>query len=596
VNRLAVVALLALAGCKGAGDGPKTPFEAFLRDYGTEVDPAWSKWQAANWKTHTQVVPGDPTLAQQAVAAYEGWREKAADPKWVRQSRDLLKEGNGAAPSTAEKAALDAVARTARKFPATDRALLDKIDEKVGLQTRFRLRAEPKLDGEAIHPDELARRYAAAVDTAERKALWKAMLGPAGDLKPSYAELRDLRNELARKGGWQNWMDAELDPYGMSSSEMVDFMGEVELVLRPLYQELHTWAREELANRYLVTPPELIPVHWLPAPAGEDWSGLVALDHGDLEPALQAMGAKQMLKQVEDWYVAGGLAPLPETFWTQSSLFPVPPGSHVGKTQGASTWDLDLNGDVRVLMSARPTASWRGAAFREFGFAHAYRVRQEAGLYAPIRQQQPRALLDALGIWADLAASRPQALVKAKLLDQPPEPMLELLHEALLYVPFVEFGAGTVVPFEYEVYAESLAPGQMNSRWWGLLARHQGVFPPETRTERWADFLSVDTLADTPGRYSDHVLAVLLAFQLQDALAKEAKADPRTTDLGGNPRFGEMFQALAAGEGVEEWRGLVSKVTGAPPSAEPMVRYFQPLLDWLKEQNASRTSTLPSLR
>jgi peptidyl-dipeptidase A len=315
-----------------------------------------------------------------------------------------------------------------------------------------------------------------------------------------------------------------------------------------------------------------------------------------VEPALQAMGAKQMLKQVEDWYVAAGLAPLPETFWTQSSLFPVPPGSHVGKTQGASTWDLDLDGDVRVLMSARPSGAWRGAAFREFGFAHALRVRNEVDLYPPLRQQQPRALQDALGLWADLAASRPASLVKAKLVDQPPDAMLDLLHEAMLYVPFVEFGAGTVVPFEYEVYAESLAPGQMNSRWWGLLARHQGVFPPETRTERWADFLSVDTIVDAPGRYADHVLAVLLAFQLQDALAKEAHADPRSADLGGNPRFGEMFKAIAAGEGVDPWRDLVAKVTGAPPSADAMVRYFQPLYEWLQQQNANRTPTLPSLR
>lgn len=589
---------LVLAACGGAGDAdaPRTPYEALLREYATEVVPAWYRWKEAEWRAHTEVVPGDTQRAQQAVAGYEQWRAKASDPKWVRQARELGREAKNGTPTPMEKAALDALSRTARHYPVAEAELVARIDQKAGLQARFRKKATPKLDGEEIPAEDLARRFAMATDTAERKALWRAMLSPYGDLKPTYAELRDLRNELARKGGWQNHMDAVFDRYGVTAAEMLELMSGFELALRPVYQELHTWARSDLGNRYLVAPPELIPAHWLPSPLGDDWRALAVVENGDVEPALQAMGAKKMVQGVEDWFVGTGLAPLPTAFWERSNLFPVPPGARVGKTQGSSTWDLNLSGDVRVLMSAKPTAAWMSAATRELAFAHAYHLRAEGRLYSPIRQQGPDAVVAALGVWSDLATTRPAHLVQAGLLDAPSAEMPTLLGEALTYVTFVQFGSGAVVPFEYDVYAEALAPGQMNSRWWGLVARHQGVFPPETRTERWADFLAVDALQDAPGHYAEHVLAVVIAFQIHEAVCQQLGIDPRSGDLTSQKKVAEVFQQIATNADVTDWRALVQQVTGAGPSADAMVRYFQPLQSWLATQNAARTPTLPPLR
>lgn len=591
----ALAALVLTAGCVGSEpDAPKTPYEQLIRDYANEVVPLWSRWREAEWRAHTEVIPGDSQRSQQAVAAYEQWRARVTDPKWVRAARDL--QTGGSAPTVGEKAALDALFRVTRQLPAAEAELLTRIDEKVGLQQRFRKRAVPRIDGEPVVAEELVRRLGTALDPAERKASWRALLGPAGDLKPSYAELRDLRNDLARKGSWPNHLDSVTDPYRMTSVEMLQLMAEVEIALRPLFQELHTWARGELANRYVQAPPELIPADWLPTPVGDDWGGLATLDQPDVAPALQSKGGKVMLQGVEAWFTGVGLPPLSQAYWERSSLYPVPPGARVGKTLGAATWDIDLAGDVRTLMSAKPTPGWMSAAYRELAYAHAYTLRADARLYPPIRMQPPDAVLQSLGAWADLAATRPATLVANGLLDKAPPEMPMLLGEALSYVVFVQFGAGVVVPFEFEVYGESLAPGQMNSRWWGLVARHMGVYPPETRTERWADFLSVDALQDAPGRYAEHVLAVLLAFQIHEAVCQQAGLDPRTADISKNPKAGEVFTRLALGAGVQDWRVLMQEVTGSAPSADAMVRYFQPLQSWLSTQNANRAPTLPPLR
>ena len=46
---------------------------------------------------------------------------------------------------------------------------------------------------------------------------------------------------------------------------------------------------------------------------------------------------------------------------------------------------------------------------------------------------------------------------------------------------------------------------------------------------------------------------------------------------------------------TRDWRQLLRETTGSDISAEPMLRYFAPLLAWLRRENAGRKATLPDL-
>ena len=46
----------------------------------------------------------------------------------------------------------------------------------------------------------------------------------------------------------------------------------------PLYRELHTWARYELAKKYKQPVPDYIPADWLPNRWGQDWTSLVNVE------------------------------------------------------------------------------------------------------------------------------------------------------------------------------------------------------------------------------------------------------------------------------------------------------------------------------
>jgi peptidyl-dipeptidase A len=44
---------------------------------------------------------------------------------------------------------------------------------------------------------------------------------------------------------------------------------------------------------------------------------------------------------------------------------------------------------------------------------------------------------------------------------------------------------------------------------------------------------------------------------------------------------------------TKDWREVLKDVTGEDMNAKAMVDYFQPLVDWLKEQNKGRKHTMP---
>jgi peptidyl-dipeptidase A len=625
---LVLAASLALTSCGGDEDTPTTEGQApaaaaFIASFNEKVVPAWQIWRASEWEAHTHVRTNDARFAEQAQTDRQAYLDALADPTWLQTARDVLREaerllaaqeaktataaaepaGEDDAPpplpdiTPAQVAAVDAIRTLAREVSQPTAETRAALDRKFTTVLRFRERASYKLDGTNVPREELAASYRESTSDEERRQRWIALLAPSADLKPGYAELRDLHNTIASKGGWENHLALSLHDYGMKQQDLELLLHEAEVALRPLFRELHTWTRHALAAQYGAEVPEDVPIHWLDDPLGTTWAGVVRLPDLDVTAGLELRGPDIMVRDAETWFTDVGLAPLPVSFWEKSSLYPSPPGERFGKTGGASTWEIDMSGDIRTLMSVVPTEGWMHATHRELAIAHAMHARSQAKLPAPIRMRPPRALQAALATWADLGASRTARLRKLGILDAAKTPSDQelLLQEALHWVAYVPFAAGTAYEFERLVYGESLPVDRMNTRWWELARQHQGVVPPETRAERWGDALSNPRLVDAPGHYVDHALAALIAFQVHVTLCERLGLDPRTADLSGHLEVGEAFTRIAEAEGVVDFRKAVQDVTGEPLSAEPMMRYFAPLLEWLVEQNDGRLHTLPKL-
>jgi peptidyl-dipeptidase A len=83
---------------------------------------------------------------------------------------------------------------------------------------------------------------------------------------------------------------------------------------------------------------------------------------------------------------------------------------------------------------------------------------------------------------------------------------------------------------------------------------------------------------------------------MHDHIAREIlEQDPHDTDYYGSAAVGDFLRALMEPGATRPWRDVLRETTGRELDAQAMVEYFQPLHDWLVEQNEGRTHTLPAL-
>ena len=138
----------------------------------------------------------------------------------------------------------------------------------------------------------------------------------------------------------------------MTTDEMVKLQDDFMRELRPLYLQLHTWAKYELAKKYGQPVPKRIPAHWLNNRWSQNWTGMVA--SANLDDHFKGRTPEWVIKTAERFYTGLGFSPLPATFWTLSDLYPVKAGDPRKKNTHASCWHLDLENDIRSLQSIEP--------------------------------------------------------------------------------------------------------------------------------------------------------------------------------------------------------------------------------------------------
>lgn len=63
----------------------------------------------------------------------------------------------------------------------------------------------------------------------------------------------------------------------------------------------------------------------------------------------------------------------------------------------------------------------------------------------------------------------------------------------------------------------------------------------------------------------------------------------------GSKEVGDFLRGIMSPGSSREWRVVLKETTGEDLSAKAMLRYFEPLTGYLKEENAGRKYALPDL-
>jgi peptidyl-dipeptidase A len=590
------VAPAAPAAFAGGKPNVRNDAQKFIDEY----TATWSKLRyesaQAEWRSNTYIIEGDDSNAKATVAAEEKLAAFTGSKANIDAATAFLKQKDKLKPLQVKQ--LEAILYKAADNPETVRDLVAERIKAETAQTEKLFGFDFKIDGKSVSANDIDRILKESTDLTERRKAWEASKEVGKVLKDGLANLQRLRNGTVRSLGYSSYFDYQVSDYGMKPAEMMALMKQLNRELRPLYRELHTYARYELAKKYNKDVPDQLPADWLPNRWGQDWSSMVNVEGMDLDGALKSKSPEWIVKQGEEFYVSLGFPRLPQSFWDRSSLYPAPEGAKYKKNNHASAWHLDLESDVRSLMSVEPNAEWYETAHHELG--HIYYDMSYTNKKVPklMREGANRAYHEAMGSMMGVAAMQKPFLVGRGLVpaDAKVDQVQALLREALSNGVFIPFSAGTMAEFEHDLYEKNLPKDEFNKRWWELVKNYQGIVPPTERGEEFCDAATKTHINDDAAQYYDYAISFILLFQLHDHIAtKILKQDPRATNYYGSKKVGTFLRKIMEPGASRDWRVVLRETTGEDLSAKAMLRYFEPLMAHLKKVNQGRKYTLADL-
>ena len=570
---------------------PGTPEEvqAFLEQYNATYQALWKRAEGAKFNAGVDITPAHT----QAVIATDGALGKFVGSTAVIDKLKLYRDRIDL--TEVQDRQIEIAWQEAAHYPASLPTAVNRLisAEAVindALYEYDYMLTLPGQDPKKVTPNEIADLLVSTRDLAERQAIWECSKAIGPKLKDGLVELQGLRNKTAREMGYSSFFGLEVADYGMESAEMMALMDELIEGIMPLYLQLHTWVKYELAARYDVPVPQRIPAHWLGNRWAQEWPGIV--EGVDLDGMLQDADPKWLVEQGERFYMSLGFDPLPANFWSRSDLYALPSNATRSKNTHASAWHVDLNQDVRALMSIKSDFSWFQTTHHELGHVYYYLAYSRDEVPPILRRGANRAFHEGIGSLIELAASQVPYLQQVELMsaDNAPDEISWLLNQALTGgVVYLPFACGTMTHWEHDLYEKDLPRHLYNTRWWEYAAQYQGIEPPTERGESYCDPATKTHIIDDPAQYYDYALSTVILHQLHRYICQDIlKQDVRSANYYGNKSVGMYLDSVLRLGATRDWAQVMREATGDDLSSEAMLEYFAPLQAWLEEQNEGR--------
>jgi peptidyl-dipeptidase A len=594
MHRIAIPSCLAviLAACGGA-DKPKETADEFVARANAELAKSGHEGAMAEWVQRTYITPDTEALAA------------LANERLQKDYARLTKE---AETFEAEDISPDA-ARTIKllKFdlaaPAPDDAA--KREELSQIEARMTSAYSsgkhcPKGPESCRNFEQLAETLAKSRNPDELLEAWRGWHAISPPIRKDYQRFVELANEGAKGLGFSDLGELWRAGYDMSPAELESETERLWIQVKPLYDGLHCYARGRLQQAYgkeLVPDGKPVPAHLFGNMWAQQWNNVYDLlepypgvSDLDVTAELKKQGydAVRMTRSAESFYKSLGFPGLPQRFWERSMLTR-PRDREVDCY--ASAWNMDGEGDVRIKQCIQPTEEELYVIYHELGHIYynlsyvkqpyLYQASAHDGFHEAIGDtinlSMTEDYLAGIGLLPKGAKSSREALINRQM---------KVASEKIAFLPFGKL----VDQWRWGVFSGAIPPEKYNEAWWELRRKYQGVDAPVARSE--ADFdpgAKYHVPANTP--YTRYFLSFVLQFQFHRALCEKTgfKGPLHECSVFGSTDAGRGFQEMLALGRSKPWQDALEKLTGTRQmDATAIVDYFQPLIEWLGEQNRGR--------
>uniref|UniRef100_A0A8D3C8G2 Angiotensin-converting enzyme n=1 Tax=Scophthalmus maximus TaxID=52904 RepID=A0A8D3C8G2_SCOMX len=553
----------------------------FLDEYNSTAEGVWNAYTEASWKYNTDINEGNKQLE-----------------KNLEMAGHTLKFGQKARQYDSTDFQDGSVKRIIKKLSDIERAALPSAQLEEyntllsNMETKYSV-AEVCRDNGTCHPldPDLQKIMAESRDYDELLFAWKGWRDAAGKvLRQDYKRYVELANQAAKING-----HPDNGAFWRSLYETPTFEEDLESLwkeLEPLYQNVHAYVRRALYKKYgpkYINLKAPIPAHLLGNMWAQTWSGIMDLampyPHAtqvDATPAMveQGWNAIKMFQESDKFFTSLGLLPMPQEFWNKSMLEKPSDGRQV--VCHASAWDFYNRKDFRIKQCTVVTMDDLITVHHEMG--HVQYFLQYKDQPVSFRDGANPGFHEAIGDVLALSVSTPKHLQSIGLLDK--SDINFLMSMALDKIAFLPFGY-LMDQWRWKVFDGRIPPTEYSKEWWNLRMKYQGLSPPVARTED--DFdpgAKFHIPANVP--YVRYFVSFIIQFQFHKALCEAAKhvGPLHTCDIYTSKEAGKLLGDVMKLGSSKPWPEAMTMITGQPKmSAQPLMQYFQPLIQWLEAEN-----------
>ncbi|XP_060230507.1 angiotensin-converting enzyme 2 [Meriones unguiculatus] len=592
--------LLSLVAAIAAQSIIEKQAKTFLDEFNQKAEDLYYQSSLASWNYNTNITEENAQKMNEADAKWSAFYEEQSkiahnfslqeiQTLIIKRQLQALQKSGSSALSADKNQKLNTILNAMSTIYSTGKVCNPKNPQECSL-------LEPGLD------DIMAK----STDYNERLWAWEGWRAEVGkQLRPLYEDYVALKNEMARANNYEDYGDywrgdyeAEgADGYNYDRNQLIEDVERTFAEIKPLYEHLHAYVRTKLMNAYpsYISPTGCLPAHLLGDMWGRFWTNLYPLtvpygqkpniDVTD-EMVKQGWDADRIFKEAEKFFVSVGLPHMTKGFWAKSML--TEPGDDRKVVCHPTAWDLG-QGDFRIKMCTKVTMDNFLTAHHEMGhiqYDMAYAIQPFL-----LRNGANEGFHEAVGEIMSLSAATPEHLKSIGLLPSSFQEDSEteinfLLKQALTIVGTLPF-TYMLEKWRWMVFKGEIPKEQWMKKWWEMKREIVGVVEPLPHDETYCDPASLFHVSNDFS-FIRYYTRTIYQFQFQEALCQAAKHDGplHKCDISNSTEAGQkLLNMLSLGKS-EPWTLALENVVGARNmDVRPLLNYFHPLLNWLKEQN-----------
>lgn len=400
--------------------------------------------------------------------------------------------------------------------------------------------------GKEISDNEVDNLLKKSRNSTELKSVWEDSKKIGELVSGDIVAMAKMRNKIARDLGFSDYQKMALTLDEQDPAEMDKLFDDLDAATRDIYSQAKGEIDQALAKQYSIKVSQLMPWHY----QNRFFQEVPEIYNVDLDSLYKN---RDVLELAKKYYEGLGL-PISGMI-ENSDLYERP-----GKYQHAICFDIDRQGDIRVVANITNQSYWMDTLLHEYGHA-LYFQKIDPQLPWELRSPAHTFTTEAVANFFQDMVYSPEWMTKDIGISE--EKVAAVSADAREYsrLNALIFSRFDQVMYRFEKGMYENPDQDLNKLWWDLVEKYQLLKKPENRNA--PDWASKIHIMSTPVYYHNYLLGYLYASQLRHYINTNiVKVDEKYPSYSENKQVGKYLAEQVFAPGARyDWNTLIEKST-----------------------------------